>query len=176
MEMLERAVESLKKGEIPDPEADSGRETEVNLRIPALIPEDYLPDINTRLVLYKRISRAGGDSELREIQVEMIDRFGLLPEATRNLFKITQTKLLAAGLGIHKIEAGENGGSIEFSDTTSVNPMALVKLVQTQPQTFRLANGNRLRFEQDISNFEERHQFVNTLLQEIGKDAGEVAA
>ena len=65
----------------------------MNLRIPALITDDYLPDINTRLVLYKRISRASSDLELREIQVEMIDRFGLLPDATRNLFKITQTKL-----------------------------------------------------------------------------------
>jgi transcription-repair coupling factor (superfamily II helicase) len=176
MEMLERAVTSLRKGEIPDPEASGTRETEVNLRIPALIPEDYLPDINTRLVLYKRISRAAGDAELREIQVEMIDRFGLLPEAIRNLFKITQTKLLAAGLGIHKIEAGEKGGSIEFSDNTAVDPMTLVKLVQSQPQTFRLASGNRLRFEVDISKFEERHQFVNTLLQEIGKSTGEVAA
>ena len=176
MDMLERAVKSLKNGEIPDPELSGARETEVNLRIPALIPDDYLPDINTRLVLYKRIAMAAGEADLRDLQVEMIDRFGLLPEATRNLFKITQTKLLAAGLGIHKIEAGEKGGSVQFAESTSVNPLALVKLVQTQPQIFRLVNGNRLRFDQDISDFEERHRFVQDLLQQIGKDTREVAA
>ncbi|MCZ6829658.1 MAG: transcription-repair coupling factor [Gammaproteobacteria bacterium] len=176
MDMLERAVESLKNGEIPDPELSDARETEVNLRIPALIPDDYLPDINTRLVLYKRISMAAGESDLRDLQVEMIDRFGLLPEATRNLFKITRTKLLAASLGIHKIEAGEKGGSVDFAHSTSVDPLALVKLVQTQPQTFRLVNGTRLRFDHDSTDFEERYQFVNDLLQQIGKDAREVAA
>ena len=176
MEMLERAVEALKRGEIPDPEASASRETEVNLRIPALIPDAYLPDVNTRLVLYKRIARAAGESELRDLQVEMIDRFGLLPEPTRNLFKITQTKLLAASLGIYKMEAGEKGGSVDFSDNTTINPLALVKLVQTQPETYRLVHGTRLRFDRELKDFEERYQFVNQLLQLIGKDAGEAAA
>ena len=102
----------------------------------------------------------------------MIDRFGLLPDATRNLFKITQTKLLAASLGIHKIEAGDKGGSIEFSETTSVDPLALVKLVQAKPQSYRLVSATRLRFDEDISDFEARYQFVNELLRHIGKDSG----
>jgi transcription-repair coupling factor (superfamily II helicase) len=176
MDMLERAVISLQKGEIPDTDGSGIAETEVNLRLPSLIPDDYLPDINTRLVLYKRIAAAGTNHELRELQVEMIDRFGLLPVATRNLFKITQTKLLAQDIGIRKIDAGELGGHIEFSDSTNVNPMALVKLVQEDPAHYRLTNGNRLRFELELADHEERYLFVHELVQHLVEQAGEVAA
>jgi transcription-repair coupling factor (superfamily II helicase) len=176
MDMLERAVESLKKGEIPDADLRAGRETEVNLRLPALIPDDYLPDINTRLVIYKRIAGAGSGEELREIQVEMIDRFGLLPEPTRSLFKITQTKLLAADLGINKIEAGERGGSMDFGEKTRVNPMALVELVQSEPQTYRLINGTRLRFDRELPDPAARQDFVDALLRKFGNAVDEAAA
>ncbi|MCX2981428.1 transcription-repair coupling factor [Halieaceae bacterium IMCC14734] len=176
MDMLERAVTSLRNGEIPDIDDDGRRDTEVNLRIPALIPDDYLPDINTRLVLYKRIAGARDDSDLREIQVEMIDRFGLLPEATRNLFTITQTKLLASALGITKIEAGDRGGSLDFADNTQVDPLALVKLVQKEPHIYRLVGGTRLRFDSELPEFEERYQFVQQLIEKISPDSSEAAA
>lgn len=176
MDMLERAVISLQKGEIPDTEGSGIAETEVNLRLPSLIPDDYLPDVNTRLVLYKRIAAAGGDNELRELQVEMIDRFGLLPGPTRNLFKITQTKLLAQELGIRKIDAGDLGGHFEFSDNTNVNPMALVKLVQADPDRYRLSNGNRLRFDLELPDHEERYLFVHELIQHLVAQGSEAAA
>jgi transcription-repair coupling factor (superfamily II helicase) len=175
MDMLEKAVTSLKNGELPDVDAAGDTQTEVNLRLPALIPDDYLPDINTRLVLYKRIAAATDATELRELQVEMIDRFGLLPDPTRNLFKLTQTKLLAAELGVHKIDAGDRGGHIEFADNTTVNPLALVKLVQSEPGLYKLANGNRLRFDVELTDYEERYLFVNNLIQHLS-EAGEVAA
>jgi transcription-repair coupling factor (superfamily II helicase) len=176
MEMLERAVISLQKGEIPDTDSSGIAETEINLRLPSLIPDDYLPDINTRLILYKRIAAAADDGELRELQVEMIDRFGLLPDATRNLFKITSTKLLAEGLGIKKIDAGDLGGHFEFSDSTNVNPMALVKLVQADPDRYRLTNGNRLRFDMELPDYEERYLFVHELIQHLIDQGSEAAA
>ncbi|MEP5765586.1 MAG: transcription-repair coupling factor [Halieaceae bacterium] len=176
MEMLERAVKSLQKGEIPDADSDLDPHTEVNLRLPALIPDDYLPDINTRLVLYKRISAAATELELKDLQVEMIDRFGLLPIASRNLFKITQTKLLAAGLGIQKIDAGDRGGHIDFGEQTQVNPLALVKLVQNEPECYRLVNGTRLRFDIELPDHEERFVFVNELIEHLADHAGEAAA
>ena len=176
MDMLEKAVHSLQLGEIPDVDASGSEETEVNLRLPALIPDDYLPDINTRLVLYKRIAGAGSKSELRELQVEMIDRFGLLPNASRNLFKITQTKLLAAPLGIQKIDAGDRGGFIEFGDRTGIDPLTLVKLVQAEPESYRLVNGNRLRFDIELPDHEERYEFVNKLIEHLAESATEAAA
>ncbi len=150
MDMLERAVEALRRGDIPDPDGAGEDPTEVNLRTPALIPDDYLPDINSRLILYKRIAAASSNEDLKDIQVEMIDRFGLLPEPTRHLVQSTELKLRAAAIGIKKIDAGENGGNMEFSDQTQVNPMSLVKLVQDAPQVFRLVNGNRLRFDCEL--------------------------
>ena len=106
----------------------------------------------------------------------MIDRFGLLPNATRNLFKITQTKLLAAGLGIQKIDAGDRGGHVEFGDDTRVNPLALVKLVQAEPECYRLVKGNRLRFERPLPDHEERYVFVNDLIKHLSEHATGVAA
>ncbi len=176
MRMLERAVKALQRGEIPDADSDIDTRAEVNLRLPALIPEDYLPDINTRLVLYKRIAGAETESELRDLQVEMIDRFGLLPTPTRNLFKITQIKLLADSLGIQKIDAGDRGGHIDFNDKTHVNPLALVQLVQTQSDQYRLAKGNRLRFDIELENIEERFSFVSDLLQHLTEQTTEAAA
>ena len=176
MTMLERAVKALRRGEIPDAADDIESRSEVNLRLPALIPDDYLPDINTRLVLYKRIAGAGNDSELRELQVEMIDRFGLLPTPTRNLFKITQIKLLAEGLGIQRIDGGDRGGHFDFADKTDVDPLALVKLVQAQPDVYRLVKGNRLRFDTELPDYEERISFVSDLLQHLSEHTAEAAA
>ena len=176
MDMLEKAVASLKSGELPDVDAAGDAQTEVNLRLPALIPDDYLPDINTRLVLYKRIAAATNATELKDLQVEMIDRFGLLPDPTRNLFKLTQTKLLAAALGVHKVDAGDRGGHIEFADSTNVNPLALVKLVQSEPGLYKLVNGNRLRFDVELTDYEERYLFVNNLIQHLSEHAREDAA
>ena len=176
MRMLERAVKALQRGDIPSADGDIDEQTEVNLRLPALIPDDYLPDINTRLVLYKRIAGAESEDELRDLQVEMIDRFGLLPTATRNLFKITQIKLLAAGLGIQKIDAGDRGGHLDFAEKTGVNPLALVKMVQAQPEQYRLVKGNRLRFDIELEDYEERFTFVNDLLQHLAEQTNEAAA
>ncbi|HEB77113.1 MAG TPA: transcription-repair coupling factor, partial [Methylothermaceae bacterium] len=108
-EMLEKAVKALKEGKTLD--FDQMEETiEIDLKLPALIPDDYLPDVHTRLVLYKRIANAGDVQALKELQVEMIDRFGLLPEATKNLFAIAEMKLQAQKLGIEKIDANTRGG------------------------------------------------------------------
>ena len=173
MEMLQRAVESLRRGEIPDLEAAT-RPVEVNLRIPALIPDHYLPDVNNRLLLYKRIALAD-EEMLRDLRVEMIDRFGLLPPATRNLFLTTAIKLRAARLGINRVDAGERGGALEFSDRTPIDPLNLVKLVQEQPQVFRLTQGNRLRFQCDLRVVADRLRFVQELLDSVAEDSSKVA-
>ena len=108
MEMLERAVKAIRAGKTPNLDQPLELATEVNLRISALIPDEYLPDVHNRLMLYKRISNAKTADDLRELQVEMIDRFGLLPEPTKNLFAVTDLKLSAEALGITKIDAGPN--------------------------------------------------------------------
>jgi transcription-repair coupling factor (superfamily II helicase) len=170
MDMLQRAVESLRRGEIPDVDAPLDQGTEVNLHSPALIPDDYLPDVNGRLVLYKRIAAAANDSELRSLQVEMIDRFGLLPPQVNNLFQVSRIRLKAQELGIRTIEAGPEGGSIDFKVTTPVNPMSLVKLVQSDPRSFKLAGATRLRFEHSLPDIDERQHYLEQLMNTFAID------
>ena len=114
-ELLERAVNSLKLGKSVQDNIET-RAAEIDLHIPALIPDDYLPDVHERLVLYKRIASSKDKDELRELQVEMIDRFGLLPDAVKNLFRITKLKQQASKLGIKRIDLGDSGGSISFDE------------------------------------------------------------
>jgi transcription-repair coupling factor (superfamily II helicase) len=164
MDMLERAVSALRAGKIPDIEKALDHGTEINLRIPALIPDDYLPDVHNRLIMYKRIASAGNESELRELQVEMIDRFGLLPEQAKNLFRVTALKLHAEMLGIEKIEANSGGGRLEFGQNTRANPVTIVKMVQTRPLTYRLEGATSLKFNEKLDSVEQRINYIENLL------------
>jgi len=164
LEMLDSAVAALQRGEIPDLDQPLDSGTDVKLHVPALIPEQYLPDISTRLVLYKRIAKAGSEEDLREIQVEMIDRFGLLPEPTKNLFTCALLRISAQRLGIGEIDMTEDGGSIEFKPATIVEPAAIVSLIQSDPQRYRLSGNNKLRVTAELPTLESRTDFIEALL------------
>ncbi len=167
MEMLERAVKAIRKGEQPNLEQPLGGGPEINLRLPALIPEDYLPDVHARLILYKRIANAADEDGLKELQVEMIDRFGLLSEPTKNLVRLTLLKLQAEKLGITKIDAGPQGGRIEFSADTSVDPMVLIKLIQSQPNRYKFEGATLFKFQVPMERPEERFNTLEALLERL---------
>ncbi|MBT7369273.1 MAG: transcription-repair coupling factor, partial [Gammaproteobacteria bacterium] len=176
MEMLDRAVNAIRDGKTPNLDRPLKESTEINLHIPALIPGDYLPDVHMRLVLYKRISNAETDEQLRELQVEMIDRFGLLPESVKALFRITVLKLKAANLGIKKLDAGELGGKIEFDQETTVDPGSIVELVQSEPHRFRLATANQLLIDDKMEKIETRFTKVERLLDRLEKKRVAIAS
>jgi transcription-repair coupling factor (superfamily II helicase) len=167
MEMLERAVKSIRKGEQPNLDQPLGGGPEVNLRLSALIPEDYLPDVHTRLILYKRIANAADEEALKELQVEMIDRFGLLPEPARNLVRITLLKLHAEKLGIRKIDAGPQGGRIEFAADTCVDPLTLIKLIQSQPKRYKFEGATLFKFQIPMEQPQERFSTIEALLERL---------
>jgi len=160
-------VEALRKGKTLELEPSGNRSVEVNLRIPALIPDDYLPDVHTRLIMYKRIANASTSDALRELQVEMIDRFGLLPDATKNLFRVSELKLKASRLGIAKLEASAHSGRVEFNGETHVDPLVIVKLVQTQPQNYQLSGANHLKFNADMDNTQSKLDIIEQLLDTL---------
>lgn len=164
MEMLERAVKAIQKGKTPNLDKPLDHGAEINLRIPALIPDDYLPDVHNRLIMYKRISNAGSNEELDELQVEMIDRFGLLPDSAKNLFRITSLKLRAQQLGIVKIDAGPQGGRIDFDTTTQIDPLTLIKLIQTQPNRYKLDGADRVKFFMPMPDTISRLETIEKLL------------
>ncbi|MEE1894063.1 transcription-repair coupling factor [Pseudomonas otitidis] len=167
MEMLERAVKSIQKGEQPNLEQPLGGGPEINLRVPALIPEDYLPDVHARLILYKRIASAADEDGLKELQVEMIDRFGLLPEPTKNLVRLTLLKLQAEKLGIKKVDAGPQGGRIEFAADTCVDPLVLIKLIQGQPKRYKFEGATQFRFLVPMERPEERFNTLEVLFERL---------
>ncbi|HEY4091185.1 MAG TPA: transcription-repair coupling factor [Luteibacter sp.] len=167
-ELLDRAVRALRSGKIPDFDLTSEHETEVELHLPALIPDDYLPDVHTRLTLYKRIASARNDEGLRELQVEMIDRFGLLPEQAKCLFAVAQLKLMATPLGIRKVDFGPSGGRITFRDKPDIDPVALIRLIQQQPRVFKMDGQDKLRVIMELPGSAERIRTAQDLLVSLG--------
>jgi transcription-repair coupling factor (superfamily II helicase) len=166
-ELLDRAVAALKAGRQPELDRPLDHGTEIELNIPALLPEDYLPDVHSRLVLYKRIASAKDETELRDLQVEMIDRFGLLPQATKNLFEITTLKLRAHPLGVRKIEAGPKGARLLFDANPKLDPAKLIGLIQSRPNTYKMDGGDKLRYTADLEAPEGRVQKINGLLDTL---------
>ena len=166
-EMLERAVQAIRAGKQPELDRPLDHGTEVDLHIPAILPEDYLPDVHIRLIQYKRIASAGSVPELRDLKVEMIDRFGLLPDAANNLFDITQLKLHAQPFGVHKIEAGPKGGKIHFDAEPRFDTLRLIELIQTRPTEFKLDGADKLRFFADMSDPKERVAAVKGILDQL---------
>ena len=166
-ELLERAVAALKSGKQPELDTPMDRGAEVDLQAAALIPEDYLPDIHGRLVLYKRISSAHNQADLRELQIEMIDRFGLLPEPVKTLFCATELKQSAEKLGIKKIEANAGGGRIIFTKEPNINTEQLITLIQTQAQCYKFDGVDKLKFIKPFESTEQKIDFINELLEKL---------
>lgn len=169
MELLEHAVNAIKSGKNPELTKPLHSGTEIDLNISTLIPENYIPDVHTRLIFYKRLSSAKNPADLQELQVEMIDRFGPIPQPTTNLFQITQLKLNAQRLGIKKLDASAKGGRIEFLENANINPTHLIKLIQSQPHIYKFDGPTRFRFNWDEVPGEQRIKEATLLLGKLGE-------
>jgi len=166
--LLERAVEALRSGKSPRLDRPLDHGTEVDIHAPALIPEDYLPDVHARLIMYKRIASADSMDALENLQVEMIDRFGLLRDATKTLFRVTALKLKATPLGIRKVDVSAHGGRVEFRDEAPIDPAKIVRMIQTWPSVYRLDGANKLRLSLEMPHETDRLEALNSLLEELG--------
>jgi transcription-repair coupling factor (superfamily II helicase) len=175
-ELLGRAVAALRAGEEPDLEDPFMHGPEIELGLAALIPEDYMPDVHMRLVHYKRIANCRSGVELDSLQIELIDRFGLLPPPLKTLFAITALKLLAEQLGLAKIRAGAEGGSITFAERSRVDPARLLKLIQSDSKRYRLDGPYKLRFSWTLEAPEKRIGALDKLLKRLGADETAAAA
>ncbi len=171
MELLDRAVEAIKVGKELNIDNPIQAGAEINLRIPALIPDDYMPDVHNRLIMYKRISAAKDQDDLKDLQVEMIDRFGLLPNQVKFLCRVTEMKFQLATLGIVKLDAGVAQGRIEFGSETSIDPYTMIRLVQTKPSSYKLDGANALKFIFDMPDAESRFATINNVLDLLSRPA-----
>jgi transcription-repair coupling factor (superfamily II helicase) len=167
-QLLDKAVRAYRRGEIPTLETTSDG-CDIDLGIAALIPEDYLGDVQTRLVLYKRINAAETQNNLHQLQVEMIDRFGLLPIATKNLFQVMALKHLATTLGIKKVEATNSYLRLTFDAQPKVEPLTLIKLIQSKPTIYKLDGPNRLKCIGELLTAEQRLTAANLLLTTLSQ-------
>lgn len=165
MELLERAVAALKAGKTADLEKPMDAGPEVELHLPALIPEDYVPDVHLRLVMYKRIASTQSRVELDELKVELIDRFGPMPPFTLSLFRTAQIKLRAGALGIRKINAGATSGYITFDEDNKIDPKRVLKLIQTRAKDYKLDGPLKLKFTHDARTEENLFTRIELLLE-----------
>ena len=165
MEMLDRAVNDLKSGKVPELSAPMQQGPEIDLRISAIIPEDYIGDVHTRLIMYKRIANAKDKQQLHGLQIELIDRFGLLPQPVKQLLLITELKFLATQLGVTRIHATAQQGKIEFGPQANINTTALIQLIQLHSKRYQLEGPTRLKFTLDNVDNEERIHAVFTILK-----------
>jgi len=171
-ELLERAVKALKQGKVPDPDAPLHSGIEVDLGLPALIPDDYVYDIHQRLMLYKRIANAAasdknGKESLDDIRVELIDRFGLLPDYLKNLFLVTELKLAAQDIGITNIQVTDSGTKLKFNEQPNINHVKLIEMIQTQSSLYHFDGKQTFRILESFDNIEQRakqiYDVINTL-------------
>ncbi|MCO7226007.1 transcription-repair coupling factor [Pleionea sp. CnH1-48] len=169
MEMLENAVEAIKDGKEPTLHDSLATQTQIDLGIPALIPEDYIPDVHTRLTLYKEIANAKKSQALRDIQVSMIDRFGLLPDHVKQLVAITELKLKLTPLGITRLTATEKGLTCEFNPDTVVDPAKIIHLIQSNPARYRLEKGTVLKVNRPLSDVVAKVNEVESLIETLSR-------
>lgn len=169
MDFLDQTVALLKSGKELNFEKPLYYGTEIDLSIPALIPDNYVDDVHLRLILYKRIANATNCNVLHDLQVELVDRFGLLPAPTKNLVAITELKLKATALGIKKIKAGIQQGFIEFDDQLKIEPLTIIKLIQKYSDIYKFEGQYKLRFNfQDNKTAEDLFKKLNNFLILLG--------
>lgn len=167
LDLIEKAVRDLKSGKTPNYDLPVDKNNEVDLGLPALIPDDYLPDVHHRLGFYKRIADASSLETLEAIELEMIDRFGLLPQPAKNLFASMELKYIIKTIGIDKLRINREHIKIDFSSTTSVNPLTLIKLVQARPNTYKLVGQHQLQIRLSSPEPKERLVIVKQCLDLI---------
>lgn len=167
LDLLDRAVSAMKQGRSVDLEAPISAQSEVEMRVPALLPDDYVGDVPLRLALYKRIAGANDGDALEQLTSELVDRFGELPQPTQNLLHNARLRLMTRALGIRKLDFGAHGGYVQFEAKNEVDPAAVIQLIQDRSRQYRLEGPLKLRVSTDLTDETARYEFVRQLLKRL---------
>ncbi len=165
-EMLSSAVKSLKEGREPDMDAPLKATAEINLHMPALLPESYCGDIHERLVLYKRLANCEALAELDGLKEELIDRFGLLPEPAEALLAVHRLRLETKRYGIARLAVSSEGANIQFEPNPPFDPIKLIKLLQTRRE-YKHAGQDKIKIAKDCPTLDKRLELIRGFLREI---------
>jgi transcription-repair coupling factor (superfamily II helicase) len=163
IDMLNRAVRSLKAGKEPDLDIQTPTGTEINLHLPALMPESYCANVHQRLVVYKRLANTESEEELQAMQEEIIDRFGSMPDPARTLIESHRLRIACKPLGITRIDASTESIGIQFVPNPPIDPMKIIDLVQSRKDT-RFAGPDRLRIQVATPDLAARIRTVKQVL------------
>jgi transcription-repair coupling factor (superfamily II helicase) len=169
LDMLEQAVKALKQGQKPNLDKPLAAETEVELRLPAFLPEAYVADVHVRLGLYKRIAAADSDTDLDELNAEIYDRFGPLPPSAKNLLELAKLKLAARNLGIRRMDMGAGGGTILFEEQNRIDPLTVIQMIQREPLEYKLEGSLKLRVARLLTSESDRFAFAADLMRRLGE-------
>jgi transcription-repair coupling factor (superfamily II helicase) len=164
LDMLEHAVAALKDGRAPALDKPLAAATEVELHVPAFLPEDYVADVHVRLGLYKRIAAADA-AALEELTAELVDRFGELPAAGGNLLSVARLKLRARELGVRRLDLGAGGGYVLFEEKNALDPALIIRLIQKSPRELRLEGSLKIRVSAQLAVVQKRFDYARDLLQ-----------
>jgi transcription-repair coupling factor (superfamily II helicase) len=166
-DLLKRTIQAIKNNTKLDLDDSLIEEIDINIGIACIIPETYLDDVHERLILYKRIASAEDDSELKDLKIEMIDRFGLLPEATKNLFASTSLRIFSKKIGIEKINITDDKAEITLNQKSTIEASKIINLIQKQPQKYQLKNQNTLVFNVSMDEDGSRIERVKNLINQL---------
>jgi transcription-repair coupling factor (superfamily II helicase) len=165
--MLEEAINNLKAG-IAEPAADRWS-PQITVGMPVLIPEDFVEDLAVRLSLYRRLADLETDDEIENFAAELRDRFGVLPDEVRYLFKVAAIKAYCRRANVEKIDAGPKGAVISFRDNSFAQPDRLVAFIRHYGQAAKVRPDMKVVFLQDWETPEERLEGTTIILRELAQ-------
>jgi transcription-repair coupling factor (superfamily II helicase) len=167
LDMLDQAVKALKEGREPELDRPLAATAEVELRLPALLPESYVADVPVRLALYKRLAAAPDNAGIDALTEEIVDRFGPLPPPATNLLRVARLKLAARAIGIRRLDLGAQGGYALFEEKNQADPRAIIRLIQHPDRDYRLEGSLKLRISVETDEGAERFEFAEKFLNEL---------
>lgn len=166
-DLLKRTIDAMRQGRKINLDDPINHEIQIDCGLPSIIPQNYLEDVHERLVLYKRIASCKTNNELKELQIEMIDRFGLLPDSTKHLFANTRLKLFCEKIGIDEISLYEDKAIITFGTKNTMEPIKIIQLIQKQPKNYQLKGQNQLIVKETMPEDIRRIELVENLLKKL---------
>ena len=166
IDMLNHAVKNLKQGKTVDINDPIRANKDINLHTPTILTNDFCPDTNERLILYKRLSSCHNSEQLKEIEEEIIDRFGILPEQTQNLMLFHQLRIFINDFDVIKIDAGSQTIDIQFKEEADIDPVKFIELIQSD-RCYKMNGPNRLKVMTSYEKIEERIKFIKSILKKL---------
>nr|WP_315399044.1 transcription-repair coupling factor [uncultured Duganella sp.] len=165
-DMLNEAVRSLKAGKEPDLAAPLATTTEINLHVPALLPADFCGDVHERLSIYKRMANCTVQDKIDDMQEEMIDRFGKLPDAVKALIETHRLRIAAKTVGIVKIDAHGEAATLQFMAKPPIDPMRIIELIQKNRQ-IKLNGQDKLKITANMPDLAARVAQIKGAIKQL---------